>query len=44
MELWSIEAIKRIVMSGLGFTVLPYITVKEEVDSGKLKTLNHSKN
>ncbi|WP_458354177.1 LysR family transcriptional regulator [Peribacillus frigoritolerans] len=44
MELWSIEAIKQIVMSGLGFSVLPYITVKEEVESGKLKILNHSEN
>lgn len=44
MELWSIEAIKQIVMSGLGFSVLPYITVKEEVESGKLKILSHSEN
>jgi len=42
MELWSIEAIKQIVMSGLGFTVLPYITVKEDVQNGKLKILTHS--
>jgi len=42
MELWSIEAIKQTVMSGLGFSVLPYITVKEEVDCGKLKILTHS--
>lgn len=42
MELWSIEAIKKIVMSGLGFSVLPFITVKEEVESGKLKILSHS--
>ncbi len=42
MELWSIEAIKKIVMSGLGFSVLPYITVKEEVDSGKLKIVSHN--
>lgn len=42
MELWSIEAIKQIVMSGLGFSVLPYITVKEEVENGILKILNHS--
>lgn len=32
MELWSIEAIKKMVISGLGFSVLPYITVKEEVE------------
>lgn len=42
MELWSIEAIKQMVMSGLGFAVLPYMTVKEEVESGKLKILCHS--
>jgi DNA-binding transcriptional LysR family regulator len=42
MELWSIEAIKQIVMSGLGFSALPYITVKEDVENGKLKTLTHS--
>ena len=42
MELWSIEAIKQTVMSGLGFSVLPYITVKDEVESGKLKILPHS--
>ncbi len=30
MELWSIETIKKMVMSGLGFAVLPYMTVKEE--------------
>ncbi|ANX11003.1 hypothetical protein ABE41_003220 [Fictibacillus arsenicus] len=42
MELWSIEAIKQIVMSGLGFAALPYITVKNEVENGKLKVLTHS--
>lgn len=42
MELWSIEAIKQMVMSGLGFSVLPYITVKEEVASGKMKILSHA--
>lgn len=42
MELWSIEAIKQTVMSGLGFAVLPYITVKNEVENGKLKILSHS--
>lgn len=42
MELWSIEAIKKIVMSGIGFSVLPYITVKEEVESGKLKIISHN--
>ncbi|WP_404328344.1 LysR family transcriptional regulator [Mesobacillus maritimus] len=42
MELWSIEAIKQTVLSGLGFAVLPYITVKEEVNKGKLKILGHT--
>lgn len=42
MELWSIAAIKQMVMSGLGFAVLPYMTVHEEVESGKLKILDHS--
>ncbi|WP_438421015.1 LysR family transcriptional regulator [Bacillus siamensis] len=42
MELWSIEAIKQTVMSGIGFSVLPYITVKEEVKAGKLKILQQS--
>jgi DNA-binding transcriptional LysR family regulator len=42
MELWSIEAIKQIVISGLGFSALPYITVKEELENGILKILNHS--
>ncbi|MGG1687657.1 LysR family transcriptional regulator [Pseudalkalibacillus sp. NRS-1564] len=44
MELWSIEAIKQMVMSGLGFAVLPYMTLKEEVENGKLKILQHSEN
>lgn len=42
MELWSIEAIKQTVMSGLGFAVLPYMTVKEEIDNGKLKVVRHA--
>ena len=42
MELWSIEAIKKMVMSGLGFSVLPYTTVAKEVSRGELKILNHS--
>lgn len=29
-------------MSGLGFSALPYITVKEEVESGRLKLLRHA--
>lgn len=41
-QLWSIEAIKQTVMSGLGFSFLPYITVKEDVERGKLHIVNHS--
>lgn len=42
MELWSLEAIKQSVMSGLGFSVLPYITVKNEVEKGSLTILDHN--
>ncbi|UPK46872.1 LysR family transcriptional regulator [Paenibacillus pabuli] len=42
MELWSIEAIKQTVMSGLGFSFLPYMTVKDDVERGKLKMVSHS--
>jgi DNA-binding transcriptional LysR family regulator len=39
MELWSIEAIKRCVMSGLGISFLPLVTVNDEINSGKLKVI-----
>lgn len=42
MELWSIEAIKQAVMSGLGFAALPYITVKNEVENGLLNIMEHN--
>ena len=42
MELWSLEAIKQSVISGLGFAVLPYITVKNEVEQGLLNVMKHS--
>ncbi|WP_139490632.1 LysR family transcriptional regulator [Brevibacillus dissolubilis] len=42
MELWSLEAIKQAVMSGLGFAVLPYITVKNEVEQGLVKIMEHN--
>ncbi|MGM0875242.1 MAG: LysR family transcriptional regulator [Bacillota bacterium] len=42
MELWSLEAIKQAVMSGLGFAALPYITVKNEVENGLLKIMEHN--
>lgn len=36
LEFWSIEAIKNCVMSGLGLSLLPLITVQNEVREGKL--------
>ncbi|MFJ8236014.1 LysR family transcriptional regulator [Ureibacillus sp. NPDC094379] len=39
MELWSIEAIKRSVMSGLGIAYLPLMAVKGEIEEGKLKII-----
>lgn len=40
IELWSTEAIKRCVMSGLGITFLPRFTVKAELESKKLIELD----
>lgn len=39
MELWSVEAMKRCVMSGLGIACLPLMTVNDEVKKGKLKII-----
>jgi DNA-binding transcriptional LysR family regulator len=39
MELWSIEAIKRCVMSGLGIACLPLMAVTDEIKEGKLKPI-----
>lgn len=39
IELWSIEAIKKCVVSNLGVSFLPRFTVEEELKSGKLKEL-----
>ncbi|WP_342043592.1 LysR family transcriptional regulator [Bacillus sp. OTU2372] len=39
MELWSIEAIKRCVMSGLGISYLPLMTVEDEIQEGRLKII-----
>ena len=36
LEVWSIEAIKRSVMSGLGVAFLPRFTLEEELNSGEL--------
>lgn len=39
VELWSIETIKRCVMSNLGFTFLPRFAAREELESGRLVEL-----
>lgn len=39
LELWSIETIKRCVMSNLGFTFLPRFAAQEELKTGKLVEL-----
>lgn len=39
MEVWSIEAVKRCVMSKLGIAFLPRFTVEEELRQGRLKEL-----
>lgn len=40
LEFWSIEAIKQCVISGLGISFLPLITVKSELAEGKLGRLH----
>lgn len=39
LELWSIETIKRCVVSGLGFTYLPRFVAEEELADGRLAEL-----
>lgn len=39
MELWSIEAMKRCVISGLGIACLPLVTVNDEIEDGRLKII-----
>ncbi|WP_438447269.1 LysR family transcriptional regulator [Gorillibacterium sp. sgz5001074] len=39
LEFWSIEAIKNCVMSGLGVALLPLVTVRSELEEGKLVRL-----
>jgi DNA-binding transcriptional LysR family regulator len=40
IELWSIEAIKQGVINGLGISMLPLITVKKDIDEGRLKVVD----
>lgn len=42
LELWSIETIKRCVMSNLGFTYLPRFAAREELAAGTLVELSAS--
>ena len=42
MELWSIETIKRCVVSNLGFTYLPRFIAKAELESGLLREIPFS--
>ncbi|WP_046213000.1 LysR family transcriptional regulator [Paenibacillus wulumuqiensis] len=39
LEFWSIEAIKQCVMAGLGLSFLPTMTVRRELEEGKLAAL-----
>lgn len=43
-ELWSIGAIKQILLDNVGFSVLPLNTVKDEIENGTLKVINHNLN
>ena len=36
----SIETVKRMVMEGIGFSILPYYCVHEEVESGEIKIIS----
>jgi DNA-binding transcriptional LysR family regulator len=42
MEFNSIEAVKQCVMAGLGFTLMPVVAVRREVESGALSILRSS--
>lgn len=42
MELSSVEAIKRCVMSGMGIALLPSMAVKTEIHEKKLTVVNHN--
>lgn len=39
MELWSIEAIKQLVASNVGFSYLPTLTVQTELEQGRLRAV-----
>ncbi|KRK80921.1 LysR family transcriptional regulator [Companilactobacillus nodensis] len=39
MELWSVEAIKNVVASGIGYSYLPKVVVEKELSDGKLRAI-----
>jgi len=39
IEIWSIESIKRMVMSGIGISLLPETCFRKEIESGELKVI-----
>lgn len=44
LELSSIEAIKRCIINGLGVSLMPIYSIKDEVESGIIKTFELQKN
>ncbi|PGS55848.1 LysR family transcriptional regulator [Bacillus sp. AFS041924] len=44
MEFWSVEAIKQCVMCGLGISMLPLVTVQNEMKQQKLQVINWDTN
>lgn len=41
-ELWSIGVIKSLLLDNIGFSCLPYRTVKQEIESQQLKVIETS--
>lgn len=39
IEFSSVEAIKQCIMCGLGISMLPFVTVKNEIEQGKIKSI-----
>ncbi|WP_018393283.1 LysR family transcriptional regulator [Bacillus sp. 37MA] len=40
MEFWSIEAIKQCVMCGLGISILPLVTVQNDLDQNRIRSIS----
>lgn len=41
-ELWSIGVTKSILLDDIGYSFLPFRTVKDEVENGTLKVISHN--